>query len=153
SSVLLHTSATSAILSSTNTHSMIDMSLAMRLVEQHRIDRYDSRFAAIDAAAFAAKNLYNATLYHTRQTFIVRGQRIRYEALARQMQAHAAYRALPAKVAQWVLKQVCAAWQSYFAALKAWKSDPSRFLSRPKLPKYLAKQGRNVLIYTLQAIS
>jgi hypothetical protein len=32
----------------------------MQLVEQHRIDRHDSRFAAIDAAAFASKNLYNA---------------------------------------------------------------------------------------------
>jgi putative transposase len=33
---------------------------SMRLVEQHRIDRHDSRFAALDLAAFAAKNLYNA---------------------------------------------------------------------------------------------
>ena len=125
----------------------------MRLVEQHRIDRHDSRFAAIDAAAFASKNLYNAALYHTRQVYIFRAERVRYEALARQMQPHNAYRALPAKVAQWVLKQVCAAWDSYFAALSAWKADPSRFLGHPKLPKYLDKQGRNLLTYTLQAIS
>ncbi len=32
---------------------------AMQLVEQHVICRSDSRFAVIDAAAFAAKNLYN----------------------------------------------------------------------------------------------
>lgn len=38
----------------------------MHLVEQHRIDRYDPRFAAIDAAAFASKNLYNAALYQIR---------------------------------------------------------------------------------------
>ena len=31
----------------------------MKLVEQHRIDRHDTRFAAIDAATFATKNLYN----------------------------------------------------------------------------------------------
>ena len=42
----------------------------MQLVEQHRIDRHDPRFAAIDAAAFASKNLYNAALYLTRQAFI-----------------------------------------------------------------------------------
>ena len=35
----------------------------MQLVEQHRIDRHDTRFAAIDVAAFASKNLYNAALY------------------------------------------------------------------------------------------
>jgi putative transposase len=42
----------------------------MRLVEQRRIDRHDPRCAAIDAAAFASKNLYNAALYLTRQAFI-----------------------------------------------------------------------------------
>jgi len=125
----------------------------MRLVEQHRIDRHDARFAALDAAAFAGKNLYNAALYHTRQAFIFRAERIRYEALARLMRETDAYRALPAKVAQWVLKQVSAAWDSYFTALSAWKADPSRFLGRPRLPKYLDKQGRNLLTYTLQAVS
>ena len=34
----------------------------MQLVEQHVIQKKDVRFAAIDAAAFAAKNLYNAAL-------------------------------------------------------------------------------------------
>jgi len=125
----------------------------MLLVEQHRINRHDPRFAAIDAAAFASKNLYNATNYLLRQAYILRAERIRYPALARQMQVTAPYRALPAKVSQWVLKQVCAAWDSYFAALSAWKADPSRFLGRPRLPKYLDKHGRNLLTYTLQAIS
>ena len=35
----------------------------MRLVEQHVIRKTDPRFAAIDAAAFASKNLYNAANY------------------------------------------------------------------------------------------
>jgi putative transposase len=39
----------------------------MQLVEQHRIDCHDPRWQAIDAAAFAFKNLYNAALYLTRQ--------------------------------------------------------------------------------------
>ena len=37
----------------------------MQLVEQHRIDRHDPRWVAIDLAAFASKNLYNAALYLT----------------------------------------------------------------------------------------
>ena len=45
------------------------------------------------------------------------------------------------------------AWKSYFAACRAWEEDPSRFLGHPKLPKYLDKQGRNLLTYTEQAIS
>jgi putative transposase len=125
----------------------------MRLVEQHRIDRHDPRFAAIDAAAFASKNLYNAANFLLRQAYIFHSKRTPYPMLAKLMQPSEPYRALPAKVSQWVLKQLCAAWDSYFAALAAWKADPSPFLGRPRLPKYLLKQGRNLLTYTLQAIS
>jgi putative transposase len=125
----------------------------MQLVEQHRIDCHDPRFAAIDAAAFAAKNLYNAALYLTRQAFIHHRQMISYEELARDLKTSEEYRALPAKVAQWVLRQVALAWKSHFAACAAWEANPSRFLGHPKLPKYLPKQGRSLLTYTEQAIS
>ena len=68
----------------------------MRLVEQHRIDRHDPRYVAIDAAAFASKNLYNAALYATRQAFIHQRRVISYEELAREMKTAEASRALPA---------------------------------------------------------
>jgi putative transposase len=125
----------------------------MRLVERHRIDAHDPRFAAIAAAAFASKHLYNAALYVTRQAFIHEGHVVTYEDLARDLKMSAQFRALPAKVAQWVLRQVAHAWTSYFAACQAWQADSSRFLGHPKLPKYLPKQGRNLLTYTKQAIS
>ena len=57
----------------------------MQLVEQHRIDRHDPRFAAIDAAAFTSKHLYNAALYLTRQAFIHERRVIAYEEMARDM--------------------------------------------------------------------
>ena len=125
----------------------------MQLVEQHRIDCHDSRWRSIDDAAFASKNLYNAALYLTRQEFIHHHQVIPYEHLAHELKITEAYCALPAKVAQWVLRQVALAWKSYFAACAAWEANPSRFLGHPKLPKYLPKQGRNLLTYTEQAIS
>jgi hypothetical protein len=43
--------------------------LQVTLVEQHIIRENDPRFALIDAAAFAAKNLYNKALYTVRQSF------------------------------------------------------------------------------------
>jgi putative transposase len=125
----------------------------MRLVAHHRIDRQDPRFTAIDAAALASKNLYNVALYHTRQAFIHQHRVVTYEEMARDLKTAEAYRALPAKVAQWVLRQVAFAWTSYFAACAAWEADPSRFLGHPKLPKYLDKSGRNLLTSTEQAIS
>src|SRR5205807_3879331 len=43
---------------------------------------------------------------------------------------------------------------NFFEACKAYKEDPSKFTSRPHLPKYKHKtEGRNILVYTIQAIS
>lgn len=50
----------------------------MQLVEQHVISKCDPRYAVIDAAAFASKNLYNATLYETRQAYIHEGRSSRF---------------------------------------------------------------------------
>src|SRR5579864_4639601 len=126
----------------------------MQLVERHVIKRTDPRFAVIDAAAFASKNLYNAANYELRQSFIRQRSYLNYHEMHRRMKDHAAYHALPAKVAQWVLRLLDKNWQSFFAALAAWKADPSTFLGRPRLPGYKDKQhGRNLLVYTIQALS
>ena len=104
----------------------------MQLVERHVIKRTDSRFAAIDAAAFASKNLYNAANYVVRQSFIHTGVYLNYHEMDRRMQGHEAYQALPAKVAQWALRILDKNWQSFFEALAAWQADPSKFLGRPR---------------------
>src|SRR5262245_49784516 len=97
----------------------------MRLVEQHRIDRHDPRWEVIDVAAFASKNLYNAALYLTRQAYIHQNHRIlNFGELDTLMQPTEPYRTIPAKVAQWVLKQVTLAWKSYFAARTEWAAHP-----------------------------
>ncbi len=125
----------------------------MQLVEQHRIDRHDPRWKAIDDATFASKNLYNASLYMMRYLFIRAAVSLSYDELDLIMQDDPTYRALPSKVAQWVLKQVCNGWKSYFAACVEWNKHPEKFKGHPRLPTYLDKQGRNVLVYTSQAIS
>ena len=63
----------------------------MQLVEQHVIDRHDPRYAAIDAAAFAPKNLYNAALYEMRQAFVHEGRYISSNKLDKMMQSQEAY--------------------------------------------------------------
>ncbi len=125
----------------------------MQLVEQHRIDRHDPRWKAIDAATFASKNLYNSALYVMRQQFIANHYIFPYAELDQLVSPLEQYQALPRKVAQWVLKQVCAAWTSYQAACAEYAMNPQKFKGHPKLPKYLDKQGRNLLVYTEQAIS
>jgi len=111
----------------------------MQLVEQHVIDRSDPRFAVIDAAAFKSKNLYNASLYEIRQSFIHAGVYLDYDEMQRRMQSHEAFKALPSKVSQQVLILLHKNWISFFEALEAYKEDPSKFTGRPKLPKYKHK--------------
>jgi len=126
----------------------------MQLVEKHIIDQSDPRYEAIDRAAFASKNLYNATLYIVRQVFIGEGEYLNYNTMDQVMQKHEAYRGLPTKVAQMVVKQVHEAWISFFEACKEYRKEPSKFTGRPKLPGYKDKvEGRNLLVYNMQAVS
>jgi putative transposase len=126
----------------------------MQLVEQHVIHRNDPRYALIDEAAFKSKNLYNAALYEIRQSFIHEGKYLNYKTMDKRMQSHEAYQALPAKVSQQVLKHLDKNWVSFFEQVEAYKENPSKFTGRPKLPKYKHKtEGRNILVYTLQALS
>lgn len=126
----------------------------MQLVEQHIIDKFDSRFPVIDQATFAAKNLYNAALYLVRQSFIFENRYLGYEDVYHQIKGHEVYRALPTKVAQQVLRLLDKNWQSYFAACEAYREDPTKFKQHPKLPQYKHKtDGRYALVYTIQALS
>jgi putative transposase len=126
----------------------------MQLVEQHIISTEDPRFAVIDAAAFASKNLYNAANYEYRQAFIHEGKYLTYNEVQKRMQSHEAYKALPAKVSQQILLVLDRNWKGFRAGLVAYHDDPLKFLGRPRLPKYKHKtEGRNILVYTIQAIS
>ena len=126
----------------------------MHLVEQHIINQTDSRFAMIDAAAFAAKNLYNAANYRVRQSFIHEGVYLNYHDMHRQMKDTEQYQALPRKVSQHVLMLLDRSWKSFFAAIKVYIEKPSAFTGRPGLPTYLDKtKGRYALVYTVQALS
>ncbi|MEG4352958.1 hypothetical protein QUA74_24880 [Microcoleus sp. LAD1_D3] len=72
----------------------------------------------------------------------------------RLMKSCEAYKALPAKLSQQILMVLDKNWKSFFEAVKAYKTDSSKFTGRPKLPKYKDKtKGRNILVYTIQAIS
>jgi IS605 OrfB family transposase len=61
---------------------------------------------------------------------------------------------LPAKVSQQVLMQVCRDWKSWQEAREEYAINPAKFKAKPRIPGYKDKlYGRNVLVYTVQAIS
>ena len=126
----------------------------MQLAERHIIKSTEHRFAEIDELAFKSKNLCNAANYVIRQSFTYGWGYINYNEMNRLMKSHPSYKALPAKVSQQILMILDKNWKSFFEAVKAYKADPSQFTGRPKLPKYKDKvKGRNILVYTIQAIS
>jgi putative transposase len=120
----------------------------MRRVEQHVIEKSHPQYRAIDAMAFASKNLWNLANYHVRQSFIFEKHYLNNTALFHLLKETDAYQALPSKVANQVLLQVHLAWKAFFEAMEAYRECPDTFTGRPKLPKYLHKtQGRNLLIF------
>jgi putative transposase len=125
----------------------------MRLVERHLIRKDDPRFAVVDQAAFASKNLYNQANYQIRQSFIHEGKYLPYAEIFHRIKQMDCYKALPAKVANSILILLHKNWVAFFEASDAYKTDPSCFTGRPKLPKYKDKEkGRNILIYDKQAL-
>ncbi len=58
------------------------------------------------------------------------------------------------KVSQQILMLLANNWESFKEAKKAYEQDPSKFTGRPQLPRYKHKtEGRNILVYTVQAVS
>lgn len=126
----------------------------MQLVERHIIKRSHSFYKEIDEACFLSKNLYNQANYIIRQEYIKEKKYLNYNVIQKAMQKEESYKALPAKVSQQVLKLLDKNWVSYFRSIKDYKNNPKKYKGQPKLPKYKEKkEGRNVLVYTIQAIS
>lgn len=128
----------------------------MKLVEQHIIRKGHFYFTECDHLGFRSKNLFNAALYIIRQHFFKTRKFVNYSTLQKRMQDenNPDYRALPAKVSQWVLKMVSLSFKSFFGLVQSFKKNPQKQKGRPSIPHYKHKtKGRNVLIYTIQAIS
>ena len=139
----------------------------MQLVERHIINKGHHLFEDVDTTSFLSKNLYNRANYIIRQEFIRTSKEkekgnlenanwIRYNEIQKNLQndKDVDYKKLPAKVSQHVLKLLDKNWKSFFASIRDWKKNPSKYTGRPSLPKYKHKtKGRGILCYTIQAIS
>ncbi|OZH53812.1 transposase [Hydrocoleum sp. CS-953] len=126
----------------------------MRLVEKHIIKESHQHWKEIDKLCFLSKNLYNYANYLVRQSWIFNQTYLNCNQIYNQVKNSPDYRALPSKVSQQILRILDKNWQSFFAASQAHKENPNKFIGRPKLPKYKDKiKGRNLLVYTIQAIS
>ena len=120
----------------------------MRITEIIQITRQNKLYNELDRFCFLSKNLYNSSLYAIRQYFFNTKKYKNYNSLNKDfIQTHQIdYYALPTKVSQQTMKMVDQNFKSFFGLLKL-KSK------KAKIPKYLKKQGRYEIIFTIQPIS
>ena len=125
----------------------------MNLAERHIISINHPFFKECDELCFKSKNIYNLTLYKVRQGFFSED----YDPLNRlfhYMKMEDCFKELPMKVATATIIQTQKNFKAFFKAMKSFGSDKSKFLGKPKLPKYLDKEnGRFITFYNYQTIS
>ena len=127
---------------------------AVTRVEKHIIRPSSRWFSMLAGFCHLAKNLYNHANYLVRTNFAKDGKWLRYAELDKVLKndlAYPDYRSMPtAQSAQQVLRLLDKNWKSFFAAIKDWGKKKEKYLGRPKLPKYKAKDGRMILVMTNQ---
>ena len=121
----------------------------MNLVEKHIINESTE----LNELSFNCKNLYNKILYDVRQDFIYHGTKPDKYKLYVSCKTLPEYKLLTSRVARGVIRTLVANWDSYFSALNSWFKQPQKFNGKPKLPKYLPKNGRFLAIFPVGAFS
>lgn len=129
-----------------------DRSNIITLTERHVIQAGHPFFEECQRVCRLSKNLYNATLHEARQSFFKKDYR-NYNAINLQFtkENQADYRALPAKVAKQTQMMVDKNFKSFFALKKKEESNP--FIEKPRIPKYLKKDGYFPTYYEKGALS
>lgn len=119
----------------------------MQLTERIQIKKDSAEYMELDRACFLSKNLYNAALYAIRQYYFETGKYKNYNTLAHEfvINKNPDYYAMNTQVSQQVLKLVDQNFKSFFSLAKKG--------IKVRIPKYLQKNGRQVLIFTNQNVS
>jgi putative transposase len=117
---------------------------------------YIGKNETISKLCHISKNLYNQTNYVLKHQFLKKEKLSSYVDLVKLFQTPSKndeennYQKLPAQTAQWTIRKVREAWNSFFKAMKTWKKHPEEFKEMPKPPKYKNKNGEFLLIFTNQ---
>ena len=138
--------------------------MIVQRTETHIIKESDNLYRWIVEECSRSKNLYNRALFIYRQVFTDNHDNIpEYKDIINHDKFIASF-ALVNRMneikdvdfcsmmkkngAQQIVFQVDKVMKSWFASLKAYKKDPSKFRGRPRIPSYKKKGELNCLIYT-----
>lgn len=110
--------------------------------ERQIITKKHPKYKIIDEMCFRSKNLYNYANYMIRQKFVSTGEYIKYKDLNFELKTHEEYKECMSQPANCTLRLLDKNWKSFFVAIKDYYKNPNKYLGKPKLPKYLNKDGR-----------
>lgn len=120
----------------------------MEKSERHIISRNHPMFNTCDLLCFQAKNMYNLCNYTIRQEFIKTGIIKKYGDLNKELKHTETFKELGSNSAQMVTKILDKNWKSFLVSVKDYTKNPSKYFAKPKIPKYLKKDGRFVCTLT-----
>ena len=112
--------------------------------EQHNIKKIRELYRIVDQYCFYSKNVYNEANYIMRQEYISNHKILSAFDIQKKMQSMDCYKECGSQAAQKTIQMLCNNWKSFIKADKDYKKHPDKYLGKPKIPKYLDKNGRYV---------
>ena len=130
------------------------MTNKVKRIETHRITFNHKSYPTLVQLSHLSNNLYNQANFIVRQNFIHNNQYLNYYAMDKLFRKHTYlqnnWSQLPSQAKQQVIKLLDQNWKSFFKSIKDYNKNKSKYLGRPKLPKYRNKGDRFLLILTSQ---
>ena len=124
----------------------------MKLVEKHKIYKSHPSYAKLDEMSRKANNLYNQCVYFAKHSENLSEDLKNLDKIMKNFpDEHDNYRSFGhSACAQQILRLFQQTLRSYFASIKDYKKNASKYTSRPRFPKFRKSGDRSQVIFTNQ---
>lgn len=125
----------------------------MKLVEKHKIYKSHPVYSKLDEMSRKANNLYNQCVYFAKNSENLSEDLKNLDKVMKSFpEEHDNYRSLGyAQCAQQVLRLFHQNLRSYFASIKDYKKNPTKYTGMPRFPKFRKSGERFQVIFTNQS--
>lgn len=128
----------------------------MKLVEIHKINRKSKYYSLFEELCKESNSLYNQALFKVKQSLNKENKWMFYSDLNQfcknRPDKYNNYRRLPAQCSQQTLRLLDQNLKAYRNSIKDWSKNKSKYLGKPKFPKFKKSGGLFQLILTSQQV-